>query len=296
MTFFYIGLAVAFGVLMIIHRLQLLKLQYGLLALMVGGICEAASGFFYYKNINTYGTATSATAALVFFIGFSIAKKTFSRFLLLIISMGFGVAKYSLGETKKKIWLLTGLYFVWSLILEIVDTAQVLSRSKASNMFLMLLIIVPVSLIDTLFLYWIFISLIRTMQQLTLRRQTVKIMLYKKCIIGLAVAAAASVVMVFYQLISALARYPEHSWTSQWFPNAFWHVLHFALLAFFSFLWRPTKNNTRYGYAEVYADDEDENANDENSVPLEDVIVEKEGRHSEREKGLRSQVSSTFDS
>lgn len=241
---------------------------------MVSGVCEAAAAYFYYRNINVYGTASSATAALVFYVAFSIAKKTFSRFLLLVISMGFGVVKYTLGETKKKVLLLTGLYFFWSLILEVVDTTQSLSRSKPSNMFLLLLIIVPVSLLDTAFLYWIFMSLVRTMQQLTLRRQTVKLKLYKKCIIGLVVGAAASTVMVFYQLITALVRYQEYSWRSQWIGFAFWHLLHFFLLVYFAFLWRPTKNNTRYGYAEMYSEDNgDENSD---AVQLETVTVDRD--------------------
>jgi len=38
---------------------------------------------------------------------------------------------------------------------------------------------------------------------------------------------------------------------------AFWQTLYFVVLSFVSHLWRPTLNNTRYGNAEVYADEDD---------------------------------------
>lgn len=198
--------------------------------------------------------------------------------------MGFGVTKYTLGETKKRIWLLTGAYFVFSSILEIIDTKQSLSKVQTISTFNLLLIVIPVSIVDTIFLYWTFVSLIRTMQQLTLRRQVVKIKLYKKFIIGLAVAALVSFVIILYQMISNLTRYQENTWQNQWVVIALWNMIFFSLLAYFSFLWRPTKNNTRYGYAEVYADDDDENFDDENQVQLESIHVSTEERKSENER------------
>lgn len=280
--FFYIILAIGFGVLMFIHRKQLLKLQYGILAIILLGVFESIAAYNYYKQVNNHGT--QSIVPLVFFIGFSLFKKTFARFLLLIISMGFGVTKYTLGETKKRIWLLTGAYFVFSSILEIIDTKQSLSKVQTISTFNLLLIVIPVSIVDTIFLYWTFVSLIRTMQQLTLRRQVVKIKLYKKFIIGLAVAALVSFVIILYQMISNLTRYQENTWQNQWVVIALWNMIFFSLLAYFSFLWRPTKNNTRYGYAEVYADDDDENFDDENQVQLESIHVSTEERKSENER------------
>lgn len=280
----YIILAVGFGVLMFIHRNQLLKLQYGIAAIILLGVFESIAGYNYYKQVNVHGTQSKSTVPLVFFIGFSLFKKTFARFLLLIISMGFGVIKYTLGETKKRIWLLTGAYFIFSSILEIIETKQSLAKVSTISTFNLLIIVIPVSIADTIFLYWTFVSLIRTMQQLTLRRQVVKIELYKKFIIGLAVAALTSFVIILYQMISNLTRYQENTWKNQWVVIAAWNLIFFSLLAYFSFLWRPTKNNTRYGYAEVYADDDDENFNDENQVQLESIHVSTEERKSENER------------
>ena len=140
-----------------------------------------------------------AVAALVFSIGFAILKKTVARTIVLLVSMGLSIIKYSLGTTKYKILLFSVVYFVFSLVYDIVETVQALSKTYQISNTTVMVIILPLSLLDTTFLAWMFISFARTIQQLRLRRQTVKLTMYKQ-LCGVFIATAAlSVAVVLYQ-------------------------------------------------------------------------------------------------
>lgn len=124
-----------------------------------------------------------------------------------------------------------------------------------------LLVVVILAVLDTTFLWWIFLSLIRLLQQLTLRRQVLKLQLYKRVLAVLSVGAALSVFVVVTQLIvvSVSGGNDRLNWRTRWLWNAFWSVLYWAILVSISFLFRPRSNNMRYGHAEIY-DTDDETA------------------------------------
>jgi len=204
---------------------------------------------------------------LVVVIFISTVKKTVSRVLVLVVSMGIGVVKWTLGATRIKITVLALLYFVSSLILDILEKITTTSSTKISKN-LISTFVIPVAILDTAFYWWIFLSLIRTIQQVTLRRQVLKLQMYRRFFGVLLASLVFSVVVILYQLFSVMMG--KDSWRTQWMWEAFWHLLYFIILTAIAFLWRPRQNNTRYGYAEFYDATED---SPENSVPLEVVTT-----------------------
>ena len=87
------------------------------------------------------------TATLV-----SSAKRVISRLLVLIVSMGYGITRPSLGETFQQILGLGAMYFVTSSFQEITFNLAI-SMPQGSSQFMLLLIL---AVLDVVFIFWIF--------------------------------------------------------------------------------------------------------------------------------------------
>lgn len=96
-------------------------------------------------------------------VTFSAFKKTVSRLLLLVVSMGYGVVRPNLGAVSSKVLLLGLIYFVASEALELVEhLGNINDFSGKVELFLVL----PVALLDACFILWIFSSLSKTLEKL----------------------------------------------------------------------------------------------------------------------------------
>ena len=96
-------------------------------------------------------------------VTFSSVKKTLSRLLFLVVSMGFGVVKPTLGGIATRVLLLGFIYFVASEALELVEhLGNTNDFSGKTKLFLVL----PVAFLDAWFILWIFSSLSKTLEKL----------------------------------------------------------------------------------------------------------------------------------
>jgi len=217
------------------------------------GIIETAT--LYFDNLGYNISGENYIAAMIVGVIVSTFKRTISRLLVLVVTMGYGVVKPTLGEEKYKILLLGGLYLIFSMSLNIVELVQ---RTQILSSTAILLLVFPVSILDTIFYWWIFLSMLRTIQLLTARRQTIKLTMYKRFFATLIVAGIVSSIMIIAQLIASVAVDVDDMWESVWIWTAFWHLLYLAILIAIAILWRPTVNNTRYAYAEMPTTEEEE--------------------------------------
>jgi len=182
------------------------------------------------------------------------------------VSIGFGLVKWTLGSSvKTRIALLAVSYFIATLMLEITEYYKntveipVLEQIDRSSSFKEFMLVIIVSVLDTTFLCWIFVSIIRTVKQLTLRRQIIKTRLYKRFLGILTIGVITSLVVLFFQLLIGYSNWHSDTPSSNsWMTSSFWSILYFLFLVTIGFLFRPRKNNSRYSYAEVYNDDDDE--------------------------------------
>merc|ERR1712137_453329 len=116
--------------------------------------------------------------------------------------------------------------------------------------FIATIIIFPAALLDTIFYWWIFLSLMRTINQLKLRKQDVKLKMYTHFFIVLAVGGVLTALIIIYQTLLVITSEEDAMWSTWWIFQAFWHLLYFSILLAIAILWRPTTNNTRYAYKE----------------------------------------------
>jgi len=174
----YLVLVAAFGVLLLKYRKILLYLQLGILAVLIYAVIENAAWYFYRLGLNKVGNYSYP--ALAFVVLLSSINKTITRVLVLGIGMGLGVVKWTLGTTQTKVAMLAVFYSFFAFLFQLYTEISSLSKKEIFPGWVSFVIIIPSAFFDTLFYYWIVLSMIRTIQQLTLRCQVLKLDMYKK--------------------------------------------------------------------------------------------------------------------
>ncbi|KAM7491829.1 hypothetical protein LguiA_034750 [Lonicera macranthoides] len=232
---------------------DIIQLHYHITAVIGLGMCEMAFWYFEYANFNATGSRPMGIT--LWAVTFSAVKKTVSRLLLLVVSMGYGVVRPTLGGIISRVFLLGVVYFVASEALELVEhLGNINDFSGKARLFLVL----PVALLDACFILWIFSSLSKTLEKLQIRRSMAKLELYRKFTNSLAVSVLLSVAWIGYELYFNSSDPLSELWRRAWIIPAFWTLLAYLLLVVICILWAPSHNPTRYSYTEETGDDLDE--------------------------------------
>ena len=178
-------------------------------------------------------------------------RNSFTFFLLLIVCMGYGVVKPSLGKTMVYVRILAITHFVFGVIYAVAS----LSITPDNVGPLILLVIMPLAATLTAFYVWTLNSLNLTMKDLLERKQSVKAMMYKKlwwCILGSIVVIFA---FFFLNSFNFAGRsdpdfVPDH-WKTRWFILDGWlNLVYMVDIAYIGYLWRPTANNRRFAMSD----------------------------------------------
>lgn len=205
----------------------------------------------YVDFQNRHGFNAGAKIFLVVVSILNAGRNSFSFFLLLIVCMGYGVVKPSLGKTMIYVRFLALAHFTFGVIYAVAS----LSITPDNAGPLVLLVILPLAGTLTAFYVWTLNSLNLTMKDLLQRKQTVKAKMYKKlwwCILG-----SIIVIWVFFFVNSYTFAgrsdpdfVPDH-WQTRWFILDGWlNLVYFFDIAFVSYLWRPTANNRRFAMSD----------------------------------------------
>lgn len=255
MSLAYLFLGLVWFLWFVKYWKDVIQLHYHITAVIGLGMCEMALWYFEYANFNSTGSRPMVIT--VWAVTFTAVKKTVSRLLLLVVSMGYGVVRPTLGGLTSKVLLLGVVYFVASEALELVEhLGNINDFSGKTRLFLVL----PVALLDACFILWIFSSLSKTLEKLQIRKSTGKLELYRKFTNSLAVTVLLSVLWIGYELYFNASDPLGELWRRAWAIPAFWTLLAYALLIVICILWAPSQNPTRYSYSEETGDDFDEEA------------------------------------
>jgi len=261
----YLFAIIAYAVLCFIHRKVLMKIQYGILGVLIFSFFDFTCWFFY--RLGTNNTGYYNISALIFVIFLANIQRTLVRVLYLVISMGFGIVKWTLGNTKMKVILLAIFSFIFSFMNQTIVEIESIDETRTQFPTIVKLIVsVTYMLLDVGFFYWIILSLIRTIQQLTLRRQVLKLEMYKTFLVVLIIAGVLLLLLLLYNILSKFLVI-EPPWQNKWIESVFWQLLFLMVTVTTAFLWRPRENNLRYGYAEFFTK-EDEPSEVDNSSEL----------------------------
>ncbi|KAL5822312.1 hypothetical protein ACOSQ3_020219 [Xanthoceras sorbifolium] len=239
---------------------EVLPLQNCITLVITLGMFEMALWYFEYAEFNETGVRPMGITAWA--VTFGTVKRTVARLIILMVSMGYGVVRPTLGGLTSKVIMLGATFFVASEVLELVENVGAVSDlSGKARLFLVL----PVAILDAFFILWIFTSLSATLNKLQARRMMVKLDIYRKFTNALAVAVIVSVGWICYELYFKSIDVYNERWQNAWIIPAFWQVLSFSLLCVICALWAPSQNSTRYAYSD---DTHEEFDRDETSLTL----------------------------
>jgi hypothetical protein len=117
--------------------------------------------YFDYVNFNNTGFRPYDITLWAVMVG--SARKCISRMLLLVVAMGYGVVRPTLGGLTKKVTALGGAYFIAACTLDVMTNVGTIDDlTSSARIFLVL----PVAVLDAVFILWIFTALSKTLAQL----------------------------------------------------------------------------------------------------------------------------------
>ncbi|VDM59590.1 unnamed protein product [Angiostrongylus costaricensis] len=257
MCVFYSALAFVWMVLCIRYYKDILRIQYWIGAVIILGMVEKAFFLAEYSAMNTTGHSVEGILELAELV--SCAKRTMSRVLVIIVSVGYGVVKPRLGNTLSQVAGVGLVYFVFCAIEGLARVSKNHIEAAKQKQFAAL----PLVITEIVIFYWIFTSLGSTMRTLKLRRNEVKLTVYRHFMNTLVFAVIASVIFMVWSLVYHIFPTCLKNWKELWVDTAFWHVLFCFILVVIVILWRPSVNNQRYAFTPLLDDSEDENDQDE---------------------------------
>ncbi|KAI6091908.1 lung seven transmembrane receptor-domain-containing protein [Hypoxylon rubiginosum] len=257
-TILYAVVAVFWGFLYYQHRYDILPVQNYITAILVFLVVEMLMTWGFYDYLNRNGSDVGAKVLLVVVAVLNAFRNSFSFFLLLIVCMGYGVVKPSLGKTMVYVRWLAIAHFVFGLVYAI--TSLLISPDTAGPF--VLLIVLPLAGTLTAFYVWTLNSLNFTLKDLRERKQTAKEAMYKKLWWCILVSILVIFGFFFFNSFSfASASDPDYvpfHWKSRWFVLDGWlNLVYFADVAWVAYVWRPTANNRRFAMSDEIAQDED---------------------------------------
>ncbi|CAI5527860.1 unnamed protein product [Closterium sp. Naga37s-1] len=258
-----------------------LQIHTCITAVLVLSMAEMATWFFDFAHFNSSGFRPIGTTIWAATLG--AIRKAVSRVLVLVVSMGFGVVRPTLGGLSGKVVALGVGYFAAVELLDVMQNVGAIDDLTSSER---LFLVLPVAVLDAIFILWIFSALSKTLAQLQAKRTTHKLELYRKFTNGLAIAVLVSVAWIGFEAkrtthklelyrkftnglaIAVLVSVAwigfemylrtsdpyNEQWEGDWITGCFWHVLTLMLLCLICVLWAPsrnaTRNATRYAYSE----------------------------------------------
>uniref|UniRef100_A0A8C5RCQ2 Transmembrane protein 87A n=1 Tax=Laticauda laticaudata TaxID=8630 RepID=A0A8C5RCQ2_LATLA len=261
MTFFMVMciVYVLFGILWFAwsacYWRDLLRIQFWIGTVILLGMLEKAVFYAEFQNIRY--TGKSVQEALILAELLSALKRSLARILVIIVSLGYGIVKPRLGVTLHKVIAAGALYLLFS------GMEGVLRVTGAQND-LASLAFIPLAFLDTALCWWIFISLTQTMKLLKLRRNVVKLSLYRHFTNTLILAIAASIVFIIWTTLKFRLMDCKSDWQELWVDDAIWRLLFSMILFVIMILWRPSANNQRFAFSPLSEEDED----DEQKEPM----------------------------
>ncbi|XP_041865851.1 transmembrane protein 87A isoform X1 [Melanotaenia boesemani] len=229
---------------------DLLRIQFWIAGVIFLGMVEKAVFCAEYENTNNVGNASPGL--LIFAELVSALKRTLARLLVIIVSLGYGIVKPRLGTVMHRVVGLGVLYFAFASIEGVLRIIGGRDSGPA------LITEIVLAVFESCAIWFIFVSLAQTIKTLKLRRNPVKLSLYRHFTNTLIFAVIASIIFLGWTTKKFRLADCQSDWIENWVEDAFWRFLFSVILLVIMFLWRPSANNQRYAFTPLIDDTDDE--------------------------------------
>ncbi|KAL3049611.1 transmembrane protein 87A-like [Trematomus bernacchii] len=229
---------------------DLLRIQFWIGAVIILGMLEKAVFYSEYQSIRYKGDYVQG--AVIFAELLSALKRSLARILVLIVSLGYGIVKPRLGTSVHRLAAVGLLYLLFSSVEGVLRVTGGFYGTVA------LVANLGLSLIDSCVMWWIFISLSQTIRLLQLRRNVVKLALYKHFTNTLIFSVVASIIFIIWTTKVFKLVDCQRGWRDLWVDDAFWRLLFSTILMVIMVLLRPSANSQRFSHSPLIDEDDDE--------------------------------------
>uniref|UniRef100_W5N6Z7 Transmembrane protein 87A n=1 Tax=Lepisosteus oculatus TaxID=7918 RepID=W5N6Z7_LEPOC len=233
---------------------DLLRIQFWIGAVILLGMLEKAVFYSEYQNIRYKGEYIQG--AVIFAELLSALKRSLARILVLIVSLGYGIVKPRLGTTVHRLAAVGLLYLLFSSVEGVLRVTGGFYGTVA------LVANLSLSLIDSCVMWWthVFISLSQTIRLLKLRKNVVKLALYRHFTNTLIFSVLASMIFIIWTTKVFKMADCQTGWRDLWVDDAFWRLLFSTILLVIMVLLRPSVNSQRFSYSPLIDEDEEDEA------------------------------------
>ncbi|XP_053728935.1 transmembrane protein 87A-like isoform X1 [Synchiropus splendidus] len=252
MCIVYVLLALLWLVLSARYWRDLLRIQFWIGGVIFLGMLEKAVYYAEFQSIRYDGL--SVQGAVVFAEVLSAVKRTLARVLVIIASLGYGIVKPRLGALLHRVVGVGLLYLIFS----VVEGILRVNAGRGDNTSSRVLCDLVLAFTDSCVVWWIFVSLAQTMKLLRLRRNVVKLSLYRHFTNTLIFAVIASIIFIIWTTRTFKMAKCQSDWRELWIDDAFWRFLFSIILLVIMFLWRPSANNQRYAFSPLVDEESEE--------------------------------------
>ncbi|XP_060929063.1 transmembrane protein 87A-like [Limanda limanda] len=256
MCIVYVLLAAFWLVLSACYWRDLLRIQFWIGGVIFLGMLEKAVYYAEFQSIRYDGL--SVHGAVVFAEVLSAVKRTLARVLVIIASLGYGIVKPRLGALLHRVVAVGLLYLMFSSV----EGVLRVNADRGDNTSSRVLCDIVLAFTDSCIVWWIFVSLAQTMKLLKLRRNVVKLSLYRHFTNTLIFAVIASVIFLIWTTKTFRTTKCLSDWRELWIDDAFWRLLFSIILLVIMFLWRPSANNQRYAFSPLVDEESEEEENE----------------------------------
>ncbi|XP_042296469.1 transmembrane protein 87A-like isoform X2 [Sceloporus undulatus] len=254
MCIVYVLYGVLWLILLACYWRDILRIQFWIGGVILLGMLEKAVFYAEFQSIQSQGV--SVQGAVIFAEVLCAVKRMLARVLVIIASLGYGIVKPRLGALLNRVVGVGLMYLIFSII-------EGVLRVKSAQDDLVLLAAIPLAMLDSALCWWILISLVQTMKLLKLRRNLVKLSLYRHFTNTLIFAVIASVIFIIWTTKTFRLATCQSDWRELWIDDAFWRFLFSIILLVIMFLWRPSANNQRYAFMPLVDEGSEQEDEDE---------------------------------
>lgn len=270
----YVVLLLFYSISMQIYKDSRIAIEKWILMTIFMGMAEMFFRTIDYILWNKQGYRPMSLVYLGILMG--VLKRGISRCLAVMVSLGWGVVRDSLGTTMRGVIILGASYIGVSaardlmLIFFVEDISELTTEEEDDLIDIVWVLTICVAALDVIYILWILDALNGTMQYLENMAQTRKLQRFLTLRSILLFAILFATVWIVFSLVD---KYDEQGIVREeheWVVDAATEVNYLYILIGVAVLWRPNPAAQEYAYVMELPDNDCES--DENDLELTGVV------------------------
>lgn len=252
LCFCYAGLLIWYGWSMKSNKDSTIEIQKWIIGTIALSFVQVVLEVTDYSIWNKTGIRSNSILYSWIIIG--VIKGAIARCLLIMVCLGWGVIRDTLGDQMKKILLLGIVYLVTAFLRDVagivfVEEIHILTDETEEAIYdIFTLFTLVTATIDVVCYMWILDALNGTMQYLENMNQTMKLKQYLRLRLILLLSILFGLFWTVLGIVNSVMETAVLSENQDWVIPAAWSVNIFFILASIALLWRPNPRAKEFAY------------------------------------------------